>query len=67
MILYLRLQKMLIEHLQRFTCILKTTVDKKEYIRLFSNGDLDYHEWHNALKRFFSVFPGAVTFDIPCY
>ena len=51
MILYLHLQKMLIEHPQCF--ILKTTVDKVEDKRLFSNGDLDYHEWYNALKRFF--------------
>ena len=44
---------MLIEHPQCFICILKIKVDKVEDKRLFSNGDLDYHEWYNALKRFF--------------
>ena len=51
--LYLNLQKMLIEYLHYFRCIHKTTVDKVQCKRLFSNGDLDYHEWYNALKRFF--------------
>ena len=67
MILYLRLQKMLIEHLQRFTCILKTTVDKKRIYTFIFEWRFGLPRMVQRLKKIFSVFPGAITFDILCY